>query len=171
VMHDPRSGDLLAALNHGHFGIKLHRSRDGGETWPEIAVPAYPPMPEGYVPKPHPFTGKAIDWALKLIWGLAPGGPDEPGVVWCGTMPGGFVQVERQWRLVGTQSPAVGSPEARRLGPERRRASGHSFNMRRPARFPPREYRRLDRWCMDHARRRKVLGPDGRRNARGLFSP
>jgi photosystem II stability/assembly factor-like uncharacterized protein len=47
-------------------------------------------MPEGYTPKPHPFTGKAIDWALKLIWALAPGGADEPGVVWCGTMPGGL---------------------------------------------------------------------------------
>ena len=94
VMHDPRNGDLFAALNHGHFGIKLHRSRDGGETWPEIAVPAYPPMPEGYVPKPHPFTGKAIDWSLKLIWGLAAGGPGEPGVIWCGTMPGGLFKSE-----------------------------------------------------------------------------
>jgi hypothetical protein len=90
VMHDPRNGDILAALNHGHFGIKLHRTRDGGETWPEIAVPAYPPMPEGYTPKPHPFTGKAIEWSLKLIWGLAAGGPTERGVVWCGTMPGGL---------------------------------------------------------------------------------
>ena len=90
TMRDPRNGDLFAALNHGHFGIKLHRSRDGGETWPEISVPTYPAMPEGYVPKPHPFTGKAIEWALKLIWGLAPGGADEPGVVWCGTMPGGL---------------------------------------------------------------------------------
>jgi photosystem II stability/assembly factor-like uncharacterized protein len=103
VMHDPRNGDLLAALNHGHFGIKLHRSRDGGETWPETTVPAYPPMPEGYTPKPHPFTGKAIEWALKLIWGLAPGGPKEPGVVWCGTMPGGLFKSENcgeSWELV-----------------------------------------------------------------------
>lgn len=90
VMHDPRNGDLLAALNHGHFGIKLHRSRDGGETWPEIPAPAYPAMPEAYTPSPHPFTGKPIEWTLKLIWGMAPGGADEPGVVWCGTMPGGL---------------------------------------------------------------------------------
>jgi len=103
IMHDPRDGDLLAALNHGHFGIKLHRSRDGGETWPEIAVPQYPPMPEGYAPKPHPFTGKAIEWSLKLIWGLAPGGAAEPGVVWCGTMPGGLFKSENSgdsWELV-----------------------------------------------------------------------
>ena len=38
-MHDPRSGHLYAALNHGHFGNKLHRSTDGGATWTEIAVP------------------------------------------------------------------------------------------------------------------------------------
>jgi hypothetical protein len=25
VMHDPRDGSLLAALNHGHFGNKMHR--------------------------------------------------------------------------------------------------------------------------------------------------
>jgi len=103
VMNDPRNGDLFAALNHGHFGIKLHRSRDGGETWPEIAVPAYPPMPEGYTPKPHPFTGKAIEWALKLIWGLAPGGTNEKGVIWCGTMPGGLFKSENSgetWDLV-----------------------------------------------------------------------
>ena len=90
AIQDPRNGDLFAALNHGHFGIKVHRSRDGGETWPEIAAPQYPPMPEGYTPPPHPFTGKPIEWTLKLIWGFAAGGADEPGVIWCGTMPGGL---------------------------------------------------------------------------------
>ncbi|MEX0892768.1 MAG: exo-alpha-sialidase, partial [Gemmatimonadota bacterium] len=39
VMHDARSGDLLCALDHGHWGVKLHRSRDGGATWGEIAAP------------------------------------------------------------------------------------------------------------------------------------
>jgi len=46
VMHDPRpwqdsakqprgraDGTLYAALGHGHFGVKLHRSTDGGQTW------------------------------------------------------------------------------------------------------------------------------------------
>ena len=36
-MHDARSGMLLAALNHGHFGSNVHRSRDGGATRQEIA--------------------------------------------------------------------------------------------------------------------------------------
>ena len=30
VLPDPRDGTLYAALSHGHFGAKLHRSTDGG---------------------------------------------------------------------------------------------------------------------------------------------
>jgi hypothetical protein len=93
VMQDPRSGDLLAALNHGHFGIKLHRSRDEGASWTEIAAPKYPEKPADYVPK-VPVEGKPADWSLKLIWALAPGGADEPGVIWCGTLPGGLFKSE-----------------------------------------------------------------------------
>src|SRR5688572_23220482 len=66
LMHDPRSGDLLAALNHGHFGAKMHRSRDGGATWTEIGTPTYPPKPADYVPK-VPTEGQPADWSLKLI--------------------------------------------------------------------------------------------------------
>jgi hypothetical protein len=87
--HDPRDGALYAALNHGHFGVKLHRSRDGGVSWQPIATPAYPPKPEGYVAR-APVEGAAADWALKLVWAFAPGGTDEPGVIWCGTLPGGL---------------------------------------------------------------------------------
>jgi hypothetical protein len=93
VLHDARNNSLLAALNHGHFGVKLHRSRDGGATWTEIGAPAYPPMPEGYVPK-MTFSGKPIDWTLRLVWALAPGGDDRPSVLWCGTMPGGLFKSE-----------------------------------------------------------------------------
>ena len=28
-----RDGTLYAALNLGHFGVKLHRSEDGGKSW------------------------------------------------------------------------------------------------------------------------------------------
>ena len=89
AMHDPRNGDLLATLNHGHFGVKLHRSRDGGVTWMEMAAPKYPAKPEGYVPK-VPVEGKAAEWSLQLIWALTPAGTDQPGVIWCGTLPGGL---------------------------------------------------------------------------------
>ncbi|HYR83987.1 MAG TPA: exo-alpha-sialidase [Terriglobia bacterium] len=101
VMHDPRNGELIATLNHGHFGIKMHRSRDGGETWSEIATPKYPEKPADHVPKGPPGS-KPADWSLKLVWSLAPGGGDEPGVVWCGTLPGGLFKSENRgdsWEL------------------------------------------------------------------------
>lgn len=90
AMHDPRDGALIAALNHGHFGVKLHRSRDGGANWQEIATPVYPEKPADYVPKHTPVEGRPADWSLKLVWSFAPGGADEPGVIWCGTLPGGL---------------------------------------------------------------------------------
>jgi photosystem II stability/assembly factor-like uncharacterized protein len=102
VMHDPRTGDLLAALNHGHFGVKLHRSRDRGVTWTEAGTPTYPEKPADYTPANVPAEGKPVDWALKLIWALAPGGSDRPGVIWCGTLPGGLFKSEdggESWAL------------------------------------------------------------------------
>ncbi len=93
VMHDPRSGNLLAALDHGHFGVKMHRSKDGGASWSEIASPAYPEKPADYAPK-KPTEGRPVEWSLKLVWALAPGGADEPGVLWCGTLPGGLFRSE-----------------------------------------------------------------------------
>ncbi len=33
TLTDPRDGRSYAALDHGHFGVKLHRSADGGRTW------------------------------------------------------------------------------------------------------------------------------------------
>ena len=32
MLEDPRDGALYAALHLGHFGAKLHRSRDAGRT-------------------------------------------------------------------------------------------------------------------------------------------
>jgi photosystem II stability/assembly factor-like uncharacterized protein len=90
VMHDARSGYLYAALNHGHFGVKLQRSKDGGATWYEAATPKYPEKPKDYVPKKTPAEGVIADWSLKLIWALAEGGADQSGVLWCGTLPGGL---------------------------------------------------------------------------------
>ncbi len=117
AMRDPRNGNLFATLNHGHFGVKLHRSADNAETWQEIAVPTYPPMPEGYAPKPHPFTGKAIEWTLKLIWGLVPGGADEPGVLWCGTMPGGLFKSENNGDSWELNRPLWDHPKREDWGP------------------------------------------------------
>jgi photosystem II stability/assembly factor-like uncharacterized protein len=86
-LHD---GDVMVSLDHGHFGGKMHRSTDGGKTWPEVGVPTYPPMPEGHVEPPHPMLGVAVTWNLRLVWSLERGGDNEPGVVWAGTVPGGL---------------------------------------------------------------------------------
>ncbi len=40
MLDDPRDGELYAALNLGHFGVKLHRSGDRGRTWQECAAPS-----------------------------------------------------------------------------------------------------------------------------------
>src|SRR5260370_38784131 len=74
VMHDPRNGDWIAALNHGHFGVKMHRSRDSGATWSEIATPKYPQKPADYVPK-VPVERKPPAWPLKLLWPSTPRAP------------------------------------------------------------------------------------------------
>src|SRR3977135_1951391 len=42
-----RDGALHAAVGHGHFGAKLHRSRNQGETWEEVAAPKGPEKPAG----------------------------------------------------------------------------------------------------------------------------
>jgi hypothetical protein len=41
VLDDARDNTLYAALNLGHFGVKLHRSGDNGATWQECAAPSY----------------------------------------------------------------------------------------------------------------------------------
>jgi ligand-binding sensor domain-containing protein len=86
TLHDRRDGKRYVALDHGHFGVKLHRS--GPQGWEEIAVPAYPPKPEGY--EENDMWGRPLPWNTVRIWAFAPGGKDEPGTIWCGTIPGGL---------------------------------------------------------------------------------
>jgi len=84
ALADRRDGTRYAALDLGHFGVKLHRSTADG--WEEIAAPAYPPKPEGYEEKD--FWGRPLNWSTARVWALEPGGDD--GSIWCGTMPGGL---------------------------------------------------------------------------------
>jgi hypothetical protein len=93
MLCDPRDGALYAALDLGHFGVKLHRSDDGGEAWSEIAVPTYAGVDADAAEAP----------ALSLIWALETGHADEPGVLWAGTIPGGLFRSEDRggtWSLV-----------------------------------------------------------------------
>src|SRR5262249_19628671 len=86
---------------HGHFGMKLHRSTDGGETWSEIAVPQYPPKPDDEIDL-DPWKNSPRVWRLEHIWALDPGHPNEPGVLWCGTLPGGLFRSQdcgNSWEL------------------------------------------------------------------------
>lgn len=103
VAPDFRDGWIYAALDHGHFGVKLHRSSDGGTTWQECAAPVYPEPPGGVSADRCPMSGREIPWKLKLIWAIAPSGSDELGALWCGTVPGGlFRSTDRgdTWTLV-----------------------------------------------------------------------
>ncbi|HJU40522.1 MAG TPA: sialidase family protein [Tahibacter sp.] len=99
ALADARDGAWYAALNLGHFGVKLHRSTDRGRTWTEIAVPAYADgdtvaVGDGKPPKPA---------ALSLLWSLEPGGSGEDGRLWAGTIPGGLFRSDDRgdtWQLV-----------------------------------------------------------------------
>lgn len=89
VLPPDSQGRMLAALNLGHFGVKLHASRDAGATWAEVTTPAYPPQPEG-------AAGPA--WTLQQAWVLERAG----GRVLAGTLPGGLFVSEdfgTSWQL------------------------------------------------------------------------
>lgn len=94
VLDDARDGSLYATLNLGHFGVKLKRSRDDGESWEELEAPTYPPQPEG---------AEGAPWKLVLIWALETGGANERGVLWAGTIPGGLFRSRdhgHSWQLI-----------------------------------------------------------------------
>ncbi len=115
LLHDRRDGTLYAALNLGHFGVKLHRSDDGGGSWEELPAPAFPPAGDT---SENPPT-------VALIWTLAAGAAGEPGVLWAGTIPGALFRSgdrgnswslveslwrsEREWFGGGNVKPAMHS--------------------------------------------------------------
>ncbi|TDQ77604.1 hypothetical protein A8950_3758 [Dongia mobilis] len=127
VMRDPRDGRLYAALDHGHFGPKLHRSDDDGANWREIATPAFPKMEASNAP------------AVLNIWALEAAGADRPGTIYAGTVPAGIFRSDdageswtlnqsfmnlperTQWGGAGNDTPAVSSisihpNDSRRMG-------------------------------------------------------
>ena len=86
TLRDTRDGTLYAALDLGHFGVKLHRRAPAADAaWQEIAVPVYPEQPA----ETEDNKGD-LAWKLNLIWSLEAGGADQPGTLWCGTLPGGL---------------------------------------------------------------------------------
>lgn len=99
ALADPRDGAWYAALNLGHFGVKLHRSTDEGRSWTELGVPAY-----GEGDTVATGDGKPPQAAtLSLLWSLEAGGANEPGRLWAGTIPGGLFRSDdhgASWELV-----------------------------------------------------------------------
>jgi hypothetical protein len=100
VLDDPRDGTVYAALNLGHFSVKLHRSSDRGTTWQECGTPSYAfTAPDADAPdsagastdpdKNDPDKNKDKA-SLELLWSLEAGGAHEPGRLWAGTIPGGL---------------------------------------------------------------------------------
>jgi BNR/Asp-box repeat len=90
TLHDKRDGMLYAMLKHGHFGSKLHRSQDGGQTWSELSAPAFP-------------AGAAGAPTLFQVWTLEAGGAGEPGRLWAGALPAGLFRSDdrgEHWKLV-----------------------------------------------------------------------
>jgi hypothetical protein len=84
------SGRMLAALNLGHFGVKVHASDDGGASWSEVATPTFPEQPA---------DAQGPPWKLVQIWSLAAA----HGTVWAGTLPGALFRSAdggASWQLV-----------------------------------------------------------------------
>jgi photosystem II stability/assembly factor-like uncharacterized protein len=102
VLHDPRDSAIYAGLTLGHFGVKFRRSLDGGKTWVDLTPPQYP-AGETIAPSPMTPDAQRPPATLKEIWALEPGGPDQPGLLWAGTIPGGLFRSMDQgetWELV-----------------------------------------------------------------------
>lgn len=81
----------------------MHRTTNNGKAWNEIAAPAYPPKPEAAEDILCPFRKTSIPWSLENLWALEPGGPDQPGLLWAGTIPGGLFKSTDHgatWELV-----------------------------------------------------------------------
>jgi photosystem II stability/assembly factor-like uncharacterized protein len=76
---DPRNGVVWACLEHGHWGPKLHRSRDGGASFDEVEAPTLPERLPG---------GADETLAVDGFWCISPGGAAHPERIWLGTLPG-----------------------------------------------------------------------------------
>ncbi len=101
VLHDQRDGALYAGLELGHFGVKLHRSEDGGKTWSEIEPPQFEgeehPTPETF-DQPVDYKGPTVD----SLWAIESAGDDQSGALWAGTVSGGLFRSDdrgQSWTL------------------------------------------------------------------------
>ncbi len=109
AMSDPRDGSTYCALEHGHFGVKIHRRAKDQSAFDEIAAPSFPPKPEGLIDTDG--FGKTIPWSTIKIWALEPGGYDKDGLIWCGTIPGALFSSRDQGRTWDLNRPLWDEPK------------------------------------------------------------
>src|SRR5262249_25694826 len=57
--------------------------------------------------------GRPLNWSTARIWALETGGRDEPGVIWCGTWPGGLVRPSAHGQSCGRGRSLWDHPERR----------------------------------------------------------
>ncbi len=105
VLPDPRDEAIYAALNLGHFGVKLHRKDKDSDEWEELAAPAY--AQEGAEDTEDAEEGPSVS----QIWILESGGPDRPGVLWAGTLPGGLFKSDDRGASWHLNQPLWDRPE------------------------------------------------------------
>ncbi len=84
-LNDNRTGVWWVALNHGHWGVKLHKSVDEGQTWEAVDVPSFQ---EGKEYK------AGVPATVKDIFCIQQGGEDEKDTLWIGTRPGALFKSE-----------------------------------------------------------------------------
>jgi hypothetical protein len=77
--HDARTDSIWCSIDHGHWGQKLARSRDGGATFEPVPEPKYPADAE---------VKPGVAAVLRYLWVLEPGHASEPETLYVGTEPG-----------------------------------------------------------------------------------
>lgn len=80
---DERDGTWWACLDHGHWGTKLHYSKNEGADWTEVDAPAFPEGEE---------MREGVKAAVKYLWAMTHAGPDKPGKLLIGTDPGALFE-------------------------------------------------------------------------------
>ena len=104
LLPDPRDGRLYAALNLGHFGVKMRVSEDEGRSFRELAAPAYPPAAPAADASGNGASagvGNEDGPSVDLLWCVEAAGP-EPGTLFVGTIPGGLFRSDdggESWAL------------------------------------------------------------------------
>lgn len=111
MLYDDRNGRhrLWAAVNSSYWGSYLSSSDDFGKTWTEpeeygVKFPQKEPAPAATMQDANPAANAADgDTALKQIWQIALGHPDEPDTLYCGVEPAALFKstdAGTSWNLV-----------------------------------------------------------------------